>query len=64
MFQVSPTVVPEEDFDPRADAEALRKAMKGLGTDEKAIINVLAYRTNMQRQEIELQFKTLYGKVN
>ncbi|XP_051169660.1 annexin B9-like isoform X2 [Leptopilina boulardi] len=61
-YQISPTVVPEEDFDSRADAEALRKAMKGFGTDEKAIINVLAYRPNMQRQEIELQFKTLYGK--
>ncbi|XP_033209965.1 annexin B9-like [Belonocnema kinseyi] len=60
--KVSPTVVPQEDFDPRADAETLRKAMKGFGTDEKAIINVLANRSNMQRQQIELQFKTLYGK--
>lgn len=63
LFQVSPTVVPQEDFDSRADAETLRKAMKGFGTDEKAIINVLANRSNMQRQQIELQFKTLYGKV-
>lgn len=61
--QLSPTVVPYQDFDPRADAEVLRKAMKGFGTDEKAIIQVLANRTNLQRQEIEVQFKTLYGKV-
>ncbi|XP_008550971.1 annexin B9 isoform X1 [Microplitis demolitor] len=58
----SPTVVPFPAFNPREDAEVLRKAMKGFGTDEKAIINVLANRTNLQRQEIAFQFKTLYGK--
>ncbi|CAL7948299.1 unnamed protein product [Xylocopa violacea] len=61
-YELSPTVVPYEDFDPVADAEVLRKAMKGFGTDEKAIINVLANRSSEQRQEIALQFKTLYGK--
>ena len=34
-----------------------------LGTDEKAIINVLGNRSNEQRQLIKTQFKTMYGRV-
>jgi len=45
-----PTVTPAVPFTDSKDAEALRKAMKGMGTDEKAIIIVLAHRTSYQRQ--------------
>ena len=34
-----------------------------VGTDEKAIISVVAHRSNAQRQEIKVKFKALYGKV-
>ncbi|XP_021193743.3 annexin B9 isoform X1 [Helicoverpa armigera] len=60
--KTKPTVVPVSNFDPREDAAVLRKAMKGFGTDEKAIIQCLTRRTNEQRLRIAFEFKTLYGK--
>ncbi|XP_065209150.1 annexin B9-like isoform X2 [Planococcus citri] len=60
--RATPTLVPIASFNPRSDAEILRKAMKGFGTDEKAIISVITKRSNSQRIEIANQFKALYGK--
>lgn len=57
-----PTLVPYPHFKPEEDCEKLRKAMKGLGTDEKAIIDVFAHRTADQRVQIVNKFKTMYGK--
>ncbi|XP_060554553.1 annexin-B12-like [Ruditapes philippinarum] len=49
-------------FNAENDAIILSEAMKGLNIDEKAIIDILANRTNNQRQDIEQKFKTCFGK--
>lgn len=38
--------------------------MKGLGTDENAVVEVIASHTNEQRQAIKDKYKTMYGKVS
>ena len=44
------------------DAASLRKAMKGLGTDEDTIIKIVANRTNSQRQQIKISFKNQFNR--
>uniref|UniRef100_A0A667YVL3 Annexin n=1 Tax=Myripristis murdjan TaxID=586833 RepID=A0A667YVL3_9TELE len=56
------TVKASGNFNANEDAETLYKAMKGLGTDEDAILQLLTSRSNTQRQQIKAAYKTLHGK--
>lgn len=64
LFPFQPTVYPADPFDPVEDAKALKQAFKGFGCDENAVMDIITKRSNLQRQEIAVQFKTMYGKVS
>ncbi|XP_013118539.1 annexin B10 isoform X1 [Stomoxys calcitrans] len=57
-----PTVVPAEPLDVEADTTNLRAAMKGFGTDEQTIIDIITARSNAQRQLIKENFLREYGR--
>uniref|UniRef100_A0A8C7MGN7 Annexin n=1 Tax=Oncorhynchus kisutch TaxID=8019 RepID=A0A8C7MGN7_ONCKI len=56
------TVTDAPDFDASADAETLYNAMKGIGSDKEAILDLVTGRSNAQRQEIVQAYKSSYGK--
>jgi annexin A7/11 len=56
--------VPFHPFNAKADAEMLYKAMKGLGTNEKVLIDILCRRSCDQRVQIVQAFRQLYAKVS
>ncbi|XP_057189830.1 annexin A13, like isoform X2 [Triplophysa rosa] len=60
MGNVQPTITPYEDFDVVADIKAIRKACKGMGTDEETIIAILANRSAAQRMEIKQAYFEKY----
>ena len=45
-----------------ADCKALRAAMKGLGTDEAAIINILTSRNNAHRYMLKQRYQATIGR--
>ncbi|KAL3315039.1 hypothetical protein Ciccas_006330 [Cichlidogyrus casuarinus] len=57
-----PTIFPTENFSAENDAELIEKAMKGLGTDESRLIEILCDRTSSERFKIAKTYKSLYGK--
>ena len=46
----------------QADADALKKAFKGLGCDKKTVVDITVNRTNAQRQAIKEAYKASYGR--
>ncbi|XP_062521299.1 annexin A7-like [Corticium candelabrum] len=58
----SGTIFPSPSFNAEVEAERLREAMKGIGTDEAPIVDILTGISNGQRQELKVQYKTMFGK--
>lgn len=48
-FQPRPSVIPYPNFDAESDCAKLKKALNGLTTDDKAIIEIICRRSNEQR---------------
>jgi hypothetical protein len=44
------------------DVDALRKALKGAGTDEDTIIKIVANRNNTQRQQLKAYYQQKYNR--
>jgi len=49
-------------LDAKHDAEVIHKAIAGLGTDEKALINVIGRRPNWHMQKVREEYEKLYQK--
>ena len=45
------------------DATKIHEAMKGWGTDEGPLIDILSKKTNAQRQDLKEKYKEKYDKV-
>ncbi|XP_053726782.1 annexin A3a [Synchiropus splendidus] len=56
------SIKPPSNFNPEEDAADLRKALKGLGTDEKTLVQILTQRSNAQRQVICQAYRCQYDQ--
>ncbi|XP_057502646.1 annexin-like protein RJ4 [Actinidia eriantha] len=54
------SLIAPENPSPVADAEAIRKAVQGWGTDEKAIISIIGHRNAVQRKLIRQAYEETY----
>ena len=59
---LAPALRPIDQAKIDVDAAGLRKAMKGIGTDEKAIIDIIANRTNRERLAMIDSFKRQFNR--
>ena len=57
---LNPTIKKYISWDKIIDAKNLYEAMKGSGTTEKTIVDILTRRTYRQRREIAIVFYTMY----
>lgn len=48
--------------DARKDAEALHKAMRGVGTNEQVLVDIFGSRSRKHLQQVKKEFQDLYGK--
>lgn len=51
-----------KSWDCEVDCEYFNAAMKGLGTNDDAVIHIVSTRCNSQRQQMKKMFKTMYGR--
>jgi len=58
-----PSVVAARNFDCEKDCQTLRDAMKGLGTDEDTIIEIICARDYKQMADIKKSFQQMFGRV-
>lgn len=56
------TLIAPDHADPLADAEALKKACQGWGTNEKGIIEVIGHRNASQRKLIKEAYEQQYNE--
>lgn len=61
-FHGTPTVLPNPMFNAEQSAAALKKAFKGIGTDEALVIKTLAEINSIQRGMLATQYKVQYGE--
>ncbi|XP_061349574.1 annexin-like protein RJ4 [Gastrolobium bilobum] len=54
------TLISPSNHSPHEDAEALRKAFEGWGTDENTVIVILGHRNVHQRQQIRRAYEEIY----
>ncbi|CAH8858676.1 unnamed protein product [Trichobilharzia szidati] len=59
---IEPTLRPASNFCVERDCERLKKAMAGLGANEKEIAEVMGHRSVEQRVAIVQKYKSMYGK--
>ena len=62
LVEETPTLKEFIGFNSKQDCDDLRKAMKGLGTDEKTLVRILCNRSLKQRLQLKSDFKTFLGR--